>query len=139
MNVHVNVWAVLLSAIASMAIGSVWYARPVLGNAWIRLAKVNEKQMKAQAAKALAVAFVLSLLMAYVLAHLAYLANSFFHHSFMQDAVSTAFWVWLGIAFSRTATHDAFEHRPFKLTLMNVSNMLVTMLAMGVIIGLLKP
>jgi hypothetical protein len=102
MQVHINVWAVLLSAVASMVIGSVWYARPVLGNAWIKLAKMDEKAMKVQAAKCLVIAFVLSLLMAFVLAHLAYIANQFFHHSFFEDSVETAVWVWLGVAFTRT-------------------------------------
>lgn len=139
MDVQVNYLAVLLAAVASMVIGSVWYARPVLGKAWIKLAKMDEKAMKTGAAKCLVIAFVLSLVMAYILAHLAFLAHQFFHNSFLQDAVSTAFWVWLGVAFTRTVTHDAFEQRPWKLTAMNVSNMLVTMLAMGVIIGLLQP
>ena len=139
MTAHINYVAVVLAAIASMVIGSVWYARPVLGNAWIKLAKMDQKKMQAGAAKCLAIAFVLALLMAYVLAHLAYVANQFFHHSFLQDATVTAFWVWLGVAFTRVVTHDSFEQRPAKLTAMNVGNMLVTMLAMGVVIGLLHP
>jgi hypothetical protein len=139
MEVHVNYLAVLLAAVSSMVIGSIWYAKPILGNTWAKLVKLDDKKMKAGATKSLVIAFVLSLVMAYILAHLAYLANSFFHDSFLQDSVSTAFWVWLGIAFTRTVTHDSFEQRPWQLTAMNVGNMLLTMLVMGGIIGLLHP
>jgi hypothetical protein len=139
MEVHVNYLAVLLAAASSMVIGSIWYARPVLGNTWIKLVKLDNKKMNTGAAQSMIIAAVLSLVMAYVLAHLAYLAHYFFRNSFLQDAVSTAFWVWLGVAFTRVLTHDSFEQRPIKLTAINLANMLVTMLAMGVIIGLLHP
>lgn len=82
MEVHVNYLAVLLAAVASMAIGSAWYAHGIFGNTWIKLAKMDEKKMKIGAPRALITAFVLSLLLAYVLAHLAYLSNQFFHDSF---------------------------------------------------------
>ena len=139
MNVHVNLWAVLLSAVASMVIGGIWYAKPELGDSWMKLAKLDRKKRQQGMAAPLILAFVLSLLMAYVLAHLAYITHQFFQDSFMRDSLQTALWLWLGVAFTRVVTHDAFEHRPFKLTIMNVGNMLVTMLAMGAIIGRLHP
>lgn len=139
MDVEINGLAVLLAAVSSMVVGSIWYARGVFGNTWIKLTKLDEKKMNKGATAALITAFVLALLMAYVLAHLAFLSNHFFQHSFMQDAVTTAFWVWLGVAFTRTVTHDRFEQRPLKLSLLNSANMLVTMLVMGVIIGAMAP
>ena len=139
MEVHVNYLAVVLAAASSMVVGSVWYAKPVLGNTWMKLVKVDAKKAKAGAMQGVIIAAVLSLLMAFVLAHLAYLSNSFFHDSFFQDSVTTAFWVWLGVAFTRTVTHDSFEQRPMQLTAINLGNMLVTMMVMGGIIGLLHP
>jgi hypothetical protein len=53
--------------------------------------------------------------------------------------VSTAFWLWLGIALVSVLTHNTFEQRPWKLTLINVANILVTMVVMAVIIGLMPP
>ncbi|HSX02405.1 MAG TPA: hypothetical protein VLI05_03785 [Candidatus Saccharimonadia bacterium] len=37
----------------------------------------------------------------------------------------------------RFITHDAFEGRPVKLTILNLSNELVTIMLMGLIIGLM--
>ena len=83
--------------------------------------------------------FIASLVTAYVLAHVSFLSNRFFGNSFLQDALTTAFWLWLGLVAARLYTHYAFEGRRKKLTLLNVSNELITLLLMALIIGLLAP
>lgn len=139
MDVQVNYWAVLLAAVSTMVVGSIWYAKPVFGKTWMKLVQLDEKKASAGAAKALSLTFVLSLLTAYVLAHVTYLAHSFFGNSFFQDAVSTAFWVWLGFVMTRLVTHALFEQRNHKITLLSVGNEFVTIMVMGVVIGLLAP
>ena len=139
MNVEVNYLAVFLAGVSSMVVGSIWYAKGVMGKTWQKLVKLDDDKMKNGAAKALIITFVLSLVTAYVLAHVAFLSNKFFGHSFMQDAVMTAFWLWLGLTAARMVTHDLFEQRPTKLTVMNVAHELVTLLVMGVVIGLFQP
>lgn len=83
--------------------------------------------------------FVASLVTAYILAHVTYLANYFFRDSFMSDALTTAFWLWLGFTAARLYVHDTFEMRRKKLTLLNAMHELVTVLVMALIIGWLKP
>jgi hypothetical protein len=135
MDVQVNSLAVLLAALSSMAVGSIWYARPVFGNKWIKWAKVDMKTGRGMVLP-LVTAFIASLVTAYILAHVTYLSNQFFSHSYLQDALSTAFWLWLGLTAARFVTHDAFEGRPWKLTLLNIGNEFVTLMVMGLIIGL---
>lgn len=137
MSVEVNSLAVLAAMASSMVVGSIWYARSVFGNTWIKLAKVDMKKDGGSVWKPIAVTAVVSLITAYVLAHVAYLSNQFFHHSFLQDTLMTAFWMWLGFTATRFITHDAFEGRPAKLTLLNISHELVTIMLMGLIIGLI--
>jgi hypothetical protein len=102
----------------------------------MKLTKMSDEKMKRGRNTSIGIAFVMSLLLAYILAHVSYLSFRFFGGSFMKDCLSTAFWLWLGVAFSRTLTHDSFEQRPTKLTAINTANMLVTMLVMGAIIGI---
>ena len=83
----------------------------------------------------LGLTFVVSLITAYILAHVTFLSNNFFHNSFMQDALTTAFWLWLGFTAARFVTHDLFEGRPWKLTLMNATHELITVVVMALIIG----
>jgi len=135
MEVEVNYWAVVAATVSSLVVGSMWYSRSVFGNMWIKLAKVDMKKNSKNAYVPIVVTMVVSVITAYVLAHVTYLSNQFFHHSFMQDALTTAFWVWLGFTAARIITHDAFEGRPAKLTLLTVSHEFVTIMLMGAIIG----
>lgn len=138
MEVQVNWLAVVLAALSTMVVGSVWYAPKVFGNLWMKLARLDKNNM-ASAPKAIGLTIVASLVTAYVLAHVTYLSNAFFGNSFLQDALTTAFWVWLGFTAVRILTHDLFENRPHKLTLLTVSHELVTFMVMGLVIGLLQP
>jgi len=139
MDVSVNYWAVLLAAVSSMVVGSIWYANGVFGNTWSKLAHVDmtKKVSGGQMATMLGLTFVASLVTAYVLAHVTFLSNQFFANSYMQDALSTAFWLWLGFTAARILTHDLFEGRRKKLTLLTWGNELVTIMVMGLIIGLM--
>lgn len=139
MEVQVNIWAVLLAMVSSMVIGSVWYAKGVFGTRWAKLVKLDDKKMQAGAGKAIAITIVVSTITAYVLAHVTFLSNSFFGNSFLQDALMTGFWLWLGFVAARFITHDAFEQRPTELTLMNIVHELITIEVMALIIGLMKP
>lgn len=135
MSVEVNFWAVVLAAVSSMAIGAFWYSNAAFAKPWIKFAKLDPKNVAAGNPPALVVAFVSSLVMAYVLAHVTYLSHAFFGNSFMQDALTTAFWMWFGFQAFRTLMQDMFEGRRKKHTLITTGNALVTIMVMGLIIG----
>jgi hypothetical protein len=135
MDVQVSAAGVILAAISSMAVGSIWYAKPVFGNIWIKLAKVKTNDDQGKMWALLPATFIASLITAYVLAHVSYLSYKFFGGSFLSDSLTTAFWLWLGLTAARILTHDLFEGRPNKLTLITVSHELVTLMLMGLIIG----
>lgn len=138
MEVQVNLWAVLAAMVSSMAVGSVWYMPAAFGKTWMKLAKIDtSKKDGGSVWMPIAVTAVVSLITAYVLAHVAFLSNQFFGNSFLQDALTTAFWVWLGFTAARFITHDAFEGRPVKLTTINIAHEFVTIMVMGLIIGLM--
>lgn len=138
MEVQVNIWAVVLATLSSMVIGSVWYARGVFGNTWIKLAKIDMTKQGDPVWVPILVTLFVSFLTAYVLAHMTFLAHHFFNNSWLHDALATAFWLWLGFTAARMITHDAFEGRRKKLTVLNISHELVTIMTMGLIIGLIK-
>lgn len=139
MDVEINYLAVFLAAVSTMVVGSVWYMPKVFGAAWAKMAKVNinRKMSNGEIAYMFGGTFVISLISAYVLAHFAYLSNSFYDNSFLQDALMTGFWGWLGFTAVRFATHDIFENRRKKLTLINVGNEFATIMVMAFIIGLM--
>lgn len=139
MEVPVNYWAVLLAAVSSMAIGSLWYSKAMFLDSWVKLGRVktdpnwDNSKMKWM----LLMVFGGSLVTAYVLAHVAYISSTYFQNAFLQDTLVAAFLVWLGFSAARIATHDLFENRRKKFTLINVGNEFATLMVMGLIIGLM--
>src|SRR5581483_5166234 len=135
-NVQVNMVAVILATLSTFVVGMIWYAKPLFGESWRKMIGLSEAQQKKGMPQALVLSLVFSFLTAYVLAHVTYLSNNFFHDSFMKDALQTAFWIWLGFFAATTVRQNAFEQRPMKLTLINAGNQLATLMVMGYIIGL---
>lgn len=140
MEVSVNYLAVFLAAVSSMFVGALWYSPAGFFKQWQKLAGIKYDPMKASQGKMgllYGSVFIASLVMAYVLAHVTFLSNHFFKHSFLQDALATAFWLWVGFTAARLYVHDAFEGRRKKLTLLNSLHELVTALVMALIIGVM--
>ena len=139
MEVDVNYLAVFLAGVSSMAVGAIWYSRSVFGEYWMKLAKVKmgNGMTTMDNVRLFGLTFLASLVMAYVLAHVTFLSNDFFGGSFLSSALTTAFWLWLGFTAVRFLTHDLFEGRPMKLTLLSAGNELVTALVMALVIGLM--
>lgn len=137
MDVQVNLLAVFLAAASTMVVGAIWYSKSVFGNTWGKLAKVDmtKKPETGEFAWLMGSTFVASLVTAYVLAHVTYLSAQFFGHEFLQSALTTAFWLWLGFTAARVYVHDAFEGRRKKLTALTVMHELVTFMVMAAIIG----
>lgn len=138
MTIEVNWFAVLAAAVSSMVVGSIWYAKPVFGAMWQKQVKLTDAQMKNGAAKAMTGAFLLAIVAAYVLAHVSQLSQAYFGYSPVVAGLSTAFWLWLGVSMTTIVIHALFEQRSRTLTILHVAHQFVTMLVMGLILGLLQ-
>jgi hypothetical protein len=138
---EINYIAVLLAGISSMAVGAVWYAKPVFGRTWMRLVKLDDDDVAGNAALPLVITFIVSLVTALVLAGATWLAHDFYGSdgSFLLEALLTAVILWAGFTAARLLTHDLFERRPVRLSLLNLAHELVTVLVMAVIIGVWPP
>lgn len=138
MEVVINWLAVIAAALTSMLIGGLWYSKKGFLKQWLRLIKMDEKKFEKGAKRAPLITLFVTLVTAYVLAHFIYITHAFFDNSYLQDALTTALWVWLGFVAARFVMHGAFEQKPEKLTLLNVGFELVSLLAMGFIIGIMQ-
>jgi hypothetical protein len=81
--------------------------------------------------------FVLSLVTAYVLAHVMALSENFYHNPMMTTGLMTAFWSWLGFVMPVQLTAAIFGDKNFKLFGIDTGYQLVSLLAMGVVLALL--
>ena len=136
MEIELNWIAIILAALSTMVVGSLWYG-PLFGKVWAKLAKVNVNRNMSgvEAASLYMTAFLGSLITAIVLAMAAYVSYDFFGGSYLWNAVTITVLLWLGFTAARIHMHDSFETRPKKLTSLTLSHELVTLLIMAVIIG----
>ena len=131
----INYWAILVSAIASMIVGSIWYG-PLFGKQFIHATGMDtwspEKQaaMKKSMGVSYAMQFVASLLMFYVLARFVSAADQITLHG----GLMTAFWVWLGFIVP-VKFADTLWGGKMTMFWLSAGNMLITLLITGAIIG----
>ena len=131
----VNYLAVLVSAIASMVVGSIWYG-PLFGKKFMREMGMDswtsEKQaaMKKKMIPSYVLQFVASCVMFYILAGL--IAS--FGHTTFGGGMMTAFIMWIGFVVP-IKLGDAIWGGKASLFWLSIGNMLVTLLVAGAIIG----
>ena len=131
----VNYVAVLVSAIASVVIGSWWYG-PLFGKKFRTAMGMDtwspEKQaeMKKTMGLSYALQFVASLVMFYVLARLI----GGLDQMSVQGGIMTALWVWVGFVLPLEFGNTLWGGNK-TLFYINAGNMLVTLVAVGAIIG----
>jgi len=133
---EVNIWAVLLATASSMVVGSIWYAKAVFGRYWMKAVGQDDETMKKGATAAIIVTIIVSFITAWVLAGAAAIVQNFYGGGFLVNTVLTAVILWAGFTAARMVTHDAFDRRPWGLTVLNLAHELVTVLLMALIIGL---
>jgi len=133
---EINIWAVLLATLSTMVVGSVWYTPKVFGNYWMKVAKVTPSGEAKDAVKPILITLVVSFVSALVLAGSAAISQHFYGGNFLANTVITAVILWAGFTAARFITHDAFDGRPAGLTVLNCAHELVTLVVMGLIIGL---
>lgn len=137
-QVPVNYLAVVVSAIASMVIGFLWYGS-LFGKQWMALSGINpakiDEAKKQSMGKGYALAFVGSLLTAYILNHVIALSNAYFSTSGIQAGLTSGFWMWLGFVVPVTLNSLLWEGKPLKLWILNTSYYLVMFLIVGGILA----
>jgi Protein of unknown function (DUF1761) len=133
----VNLWAVLGSAVAAMAIGFLWYSPFLFAKPWMLAMgydpadKAKIAEMQKSAGSKYAVSFLASMLSAFLLGKIIY-------HLAIATALygmKVGFAVWLAFVMTVQLTDKLFTNRPFKLFLINTGYQLACYLAMGAILG----
>ncbi|MEK6839528.1 MAG: DUF1761 domain-containing protein [Nanoarchaeota archaeon] len=132
----INLLAVLVAAIATIIIGSLWYSPLLFGKIWMRLNGTTQKQMQEAKKKSMGmlyfIAFITSLVTAYVLAHF----MTYVEVTTLSGALQFGFWVWLGFFATTQLGMVLWDNKPFKLYLLNTLHYLVSLLVMSMILGL---
>ncbi|MDB5128810.1 DUF1761 domain-containing protein [Mucilaginibacter sp.] len=127
----VNWPAVLVAALSGFAVGGIWYAPPLFGNAWMADSKLTAEEIqKGNKAKIFGFTALFSLIMAANLA------------IFLAEAKTDVTWgatagflagIW---TFGAIAIHSLFELKSWRYIFINGGYSVVSLTLMGAIIGL---
>jgi hypothetical protein len=127
----INWLAVVVAGLSAFAVGGIWYARPLFGNAWMIDSNLTEDQIKqGNKGKIFGFTLIFSMLMAVNLA------------MFLADAKTDVAWgaeagflagIW---TFCAIAIHSLFELKSWRYIFINGGYSLVSLTLMGAIIGL---
>jgi hypothetical protein len=133
----VNVYAVLVAAIATMVAGFLWYSPMLFANPWMVLMgydpndKAKIAEMQKSAGPSYAMSLIASALSAIVLGKIIAVANA----ASALSGMEIAFAVWLGFVTTVQLTNSLFMRQRAKLYAINTGYQLVCYVAMGAILG----
>jgi dipeptide/tripeptide permease len=143
MNIEVNYTAVLIAAVVSMIAGAVWYA---LFNKLLQkirpLSDEEQLEFKKQMKVTFGVGFLLTLVMSEVLFHFVAMTEMLAHLGLVQSALATVFFIYVGFVMPVQANHIIYGNygklsKKMKLFAINTGGQLVSLIAMGITIGLM--
>lgn len=141
--ITINWWAVIVAAIVSMVIGSIWFG-PLFGKKWMEIMGANfddlsdeEKKKKMKEAGWLyAIQFILSLITTYILAH--YIIGWQPQPGAMGGIINSL-WIWLGFIMPTLAGGAIWSGKPKRLAWnmfwINASYNFVLYVVFGAILG----
>jgi hypothetical protein len=139
--IEVNLLAVLLASIASMVIGFWWYSPMWLGKVWMKERKLTAASMKAaqkEMGMLYGLSFIVSLVTAYVLAHVMALSANFYHYPMIMTGLTSGIWMWLGFVLPVQTTASIFGDKNWRLLGIDTGYQLASIIAMGAVIGWLS-
>ncbi len=133
----VNLWSVLVAAVATMILGFLWYSPLLFAKPWTLAMgydpndKAKMEEMRKGAGKLYGITFVASLISAFVLAKIIDITtvNSTLY------GMKIGFAVWLGFVTTVQLTSTLFKKRPIKLYWIDTGYQLVCYLVMGAILA----
>lgn len=132
---NVNIFAVIVAAVATFILGVVWYSPMLFANQWMHAHGYTpeklEEMKKKGVTRAYAVSLVCYLVMAYVLALLA----SYTQATSFAQGLWLGFLAWLGFAATIGLTSNMFSDKPIAVWVLDAGYQLAYLLLMGVIVA----
>jgi hypothetical protein len=133
MPYQVRPLGVLLAAVATFAVGMLWYSPLVFGKAWMRLNGYTPErmvEMKQKVGRAYLVSFIAYLVLAVGLDSVAGAGSPI-------DAIKISVRVWLFFVLPVSVTALMFSERPFGAWLIDAGYQVVYFAVMGVVLSFL--
>ncbi len=129
-NMGVNYLAVIVSTIAALVIGFVWYAPQVFGKRWMAYLGTTQAVLGNPGPTGMVVGLVAAFVNSWVLAALALNLGG----TTVSDGIMLGVLTWLGFMATLTAAQISFEKKPWGLWLVNNGHNLIAQVVMAAIV-----
>lgn len=144
MDVPINYLAVLISTVAAVVLGFLWFG-PLFGKAWMKEMGITDEQMQKAKTdpatkKSMMRSYLLvalgALISAYVMAHSLVFASYYLDAAGPSAGFMAAFWNWLGFTAPALMGSVLWEGKSWKYWFIVAGYYLVSFGIMGVILAL---
>ena len=135
MHIHINWLAAIVALIASMVLAKTWFTPKTFGNPWRRYTGITPADSKKAGKKPILLTLFANIVTVIAMAVVISISSEFFQTNSVWLALLVGFAVWLAFSATTLATHNAFEQKPQKLTLINNGYQLALFLIISAIIG----
>lgn len=130
----INIWAVVVGAVATMVTGMIWYSPgSPTGKAWMRLTgHTGDDANKDNMGALYGMMFVSSLVLSYFLAVIVATLNI----TELGSGLMTGFWLWVGFIAASCAGQYIFPPKPFALfALDNLYKLVNVLIILAIVIS----
>lgn len=135
MSVDINWLAVSVAFVASMVLAKTWFTPKTFGNQWREFTGITPADSKKAGKGPIVLTLFANIVTVVVLAVAIDICATFFQSGSVWVALAVGFVSWLAFSATTLATHNAFEQKPQKLTLINNGYQLALFLITSAIIG----
>src|SRR5262245_9561960 len=135
MSIAINWLAVLVATMASMILAKTWFAKKTLGPNWRRLTGITPEDSKKAGKKPITITLFANIVTVIALAAMVHISSVFFKDSSIWNALLVGLVAWVAFSATTLVTHNAFEQKDSKLTMINNGYQLVLFLLIALIIG----
>lgn len=126
---NINWMAVVVAVIASMVLAKAWFHEKTFGPAWRKLTGISPADSKKVGKKPIILTLFANILTVVVLASMIRLGS-------LGNALFIGLVSWAAFSATTLITHNAFEQKPGKLTIINNGYQLVLFLMITFILGI---
>jgi Protein of unknown function (DUF1761) len=128
MHLHLNIWAVLVSALFLWMLGAAWYSPPLFAKPWMAALGITPVPGHTKGLlRGMISSLVGDFILAFVLAHFVLWS----HAEAIPQGVFIGFLTWLGFFVAPNFPQGIYEKRPFKLFAINNGYWLVGLIVVG--------
>lgn len=139
MSIPINWWAVIISTIVSVVLGSLWFG-PIFGAAWMKTVGISKPdvitpEIKKKMTRSYIFVIIGSFIMNFSLLYSVVFGMAYLHVSGVSAGLQAGFWNWLGFIAPVTVGSVIWESRPWKYWLITAGYYLVLLLINGAILS----